>query len=327
MEFTCLIQKNAMQSYQTILSLPDNAVIDPKFLVDLSEDEFRCALDEIYYLFRNFYKRMADDPDSYGMIRYSLEDNEAGCKKNAQQFNKLQHVLELIFSSVNNSKTSLDVDYTQLKNLKARKLPYILERLKEMGFEISQSNNILKFTHENNNIFVIFAICGIKCLNWTFFTSDTKTHTTCIDFIYASIFSEENRQVFLDMHSYLLQKDFTFKLKLNSNTRYTKKGKLDFFVQKNDLRNGFYIKMRLANIHKYIHLLDAVTSNVRENILNGYDCIGCNDCKIRYKFTYQEKKYVKCSLGNFYIYDPKPEDVPSIKCLLEAELPYYCNSQ
>lgn len=98
MEFTCLIQKNAWQCYQTILSMPDNIVLDPKFLVDLSEDEFRSTLEEIYYLFRNFYKQMANDPESFGMIRYDLGNNESN-RKNAQQFNKLQHVLELIFCS------------------------------------------------------------------------------------------------------------------------------------------------------------------------------------------------------------------------------------
>lgn len=69
---------------------------------------------------------------------------------------------------------------------------------------------------------------------------------------------------------------------------------------------------RLANIQKYVSILDTVTSNVRENILNGCDCIECSNCKIRYKFTYRGEEYVKCSLGNFYVYNPKPDDIPSI---------------
>ena len=80
--------------------------------------------------------------------------------------------------------------------------------------------------------------------------------------------------------------------------------------------------MRLANLSQYIALLDSVTDNVRNNIINGYNCTGCNNCATRYKFKYKGKSYVKCALGNFYVYNPRVADIPSIKLLLEAEMPF-----
>jgi len=347
MNFKYHIQKYALQRYNTILPLPDNIEIDGKYLMDLDEDEFRLALSEIHEIFKGFYKDMVENPESFGMVACELnedseigktelnidsetgrpksyEDYETGKKKTVTHFNKLQGALEFLFSSVNNDITGLVVNLEELKKMKVRKLPEVLKRLEEQGFEVMEDGGYLNITHENRNIFKIFATCNLSCLTWTNVAADKKLKDSCVDFIVASMFNDNDRKFFEVLHEFLLSKKFTYKMKETAWIRYIVKGKLEFLAHKPDMKSGFFIKIRLANLDKYANILETVTENVRENVLNAYYCRGCSPCKSNaYRFSYKSKKYVKCCRGCYHFYNLTLDDFPSIKLLIENELPYY----
>jgi len=329
--------------YNVILPMPDNVKIDEKFLKDLDEDEFRSALSDIHSIFRGFYKSMAENPESCGIPAIEIvgvkrtgrdyktgellkdKDFEAGKEKTLNHYYKLQKVFVNIFSSVNSDMTGFTVD---LNKFKVRKRPKVLERLKEQGFEIFEDGNYLHITYpDNKNIFVLFAAHGFSCVTWTNFAADKKYKNICIDFLTAQVFDEADKEYFMNLHKYLLSNGFTYKQKRYSDgigditIRYERKGKLEFVAYSTGTKT---IKIRLANLDKYTTALDSVTEIVRNNILEGYFCRNCAPCKSKaYRLSYKGKGHIKCCVGNYHFYNTTLEDFPSIKLLMENELPYY----
>ena len=347
MNFKYYIQKYAIRRCNTIIPLPADVKIDEKYLVDLSDEEFRFALSEIHEIFKRLYNEMYENPESFGMVVYKLaedyktartklnidinygrpsqtEEHKIGVQKTITHFNKFENAIDLIFSSVNSKLTGLSVDYEKLRKLKVRKLPEVLKRLEDQGFEIIEDGAFLNLTHENRDIFKVFSACGLSCLTWGKIAKNQVIKDSCIDFFVSSVFEDEDKKFITDIHDLLLPKGFIYKIKgFSDNIRYTKKGKLEFLSIGFDW-TSIVVKIRLANLDKYINILDQVSERVRDNILDAYYCRGCAPCKTKsYQFSYKNKKYVKCCRGCYHFYHLAPDDFPSIKLLLENELVYY----
>jgi hypothetical protein len=80
------------------------------------------------------------------------------------------------------------------------------------------------------------------------------------------------------------------------------------------------IKACLLNIDKYRDSLTSCSENIRNTIINAYDCKSCNDhCKGGAKFTFEEKQYQKCTGVNFYFSGLEEEEHDDLILLLTKE--------
>ena len=86
---------------------------------------------------------------------------------------------------------------------------------------------------------------------------------------------------------------------------------------------GVDLKIRIEN-HKTFDRLDEFTDNIRNQILNGYDCHYCSvKCEgKRYTFAYHGNEYVKCQyLGcNFRFSKIYENDIAGIMDIVSGEM-------
>lgn len=146
------VQHIAQNYYKNVISDPKDIKVHNCFLYGADKEHFYNGYLALLSFFRNIYKDIADDPAAFGMLLKECDDTDA---KNADYTNsnaslvRIPNLLLLIGSvGTLQSDTVLMLDGQDMlsvaKELKITNMTFLLNKLKDYGFEINGYDKAVK---------------------------------------------------------------------------------------------------------------------------------------------------------------------------------------
>jgi len=354
------VQTIARNYLKNILDVPSTLNVHERFLCSLDDVQFKEGFSTLVTLIEQLYNDIISDPADFGML---LKENNEEDAKNTDYTNsnasflRMPNLLAVIgaFSTLE-SDMFFNIDggilNTEAKKLKISAVPFLLNKLKNYGFEISdfgkslKTGEIISISYPDNR-FLLVALKAISEAHVELNKGDIKN---------------PKHSYFYMMHSGLLENEIVKEPKLTIDNflhtlspgqykqamllhevavdvakqkirmggfmrndwacTYTDNKSKKVLMTLHVNQSSFSAKLNLQYIGQYISLVNEMPDDIKDAIIGtGWDCGSCNPkCSGGFAFELNGKAYNKCHCGSFMFNDINDENIVFCKQLLIKEI-------
>jgi len=354
------VQTIARNYLKNILAVPTSLNIHERFLYGLDNEQFKEGFTTLVTLIEQLYSDVVSNPVDFGMsLKEANEENakNADYTNSNASFLRIPNLLAVIgaFSTLESDK-SLNIDggilTSEAKKLKLSAVPFLLNKLKDYGFEISDFGKSLK-TGEMiaisypDNRFLLVTLKAISEAHVALNKGDIRNPKHSFFYMMHSGLLENEivKEPKLTIENFLHtltpeqreQAELLHEAAINISRYKIRMGgfmRNDWACTYTDIKSkkvlmtlhvnqsSFSAKLNLQYIGKYISLVNEMPDRIKDTITDtGWDCGSCNPrCAGGFAFELNGKAYNKCHCGSFMFHDINDESIEYCKQLLSKEI-------
>ena len=356
------VQIIARNYLKNIVDVPDSIKVHERFLYGLTKEQFEEGFSALSNFTKELYNDIIENPGDFGMLLKEIVEEDAKSPEYTNSNNSFLRVPYLllilgVYSALESDMTmTIDSDtlMAKAKLLKISQVPFLLNKLTDYGFEISdfgktpQPGTVLSLSYPDNR----FLAAALKAMaeaylelgkgdlknkmDTYFFmlhpgileNEKVKEPKLAIDDFIHTLNMEQRKQA-LALHDSVA--DITKqKIRVGGFMRndwsytYTDNFSKKVLMTLQINQASFSIKLNLQHIGQFITLTNDMPDYIKNSLTNnGWDCGGCNPrCSGGFAFELNNTAYNKCHCGSFVFSDLVEENINSCKKLLAEEIEY-----
>ena len=350
------VQMVAQNYLKNVINKPCN--VHDKFLHSLTKEEFADGFNELTRLICQLYSDIAKTPADFNMTLKKAEDAKSTDYANSNaSFLRMPNLLLLLGATSSlESNGVLTVDCGLLldnaKKLKITGLPFLLSKLKDYGFDISDFGKVPK-TGESLTVVYIdnrYLTTALKSMadalleltkgdlrnskndyfylmNPALLENETVIEPNLDMDSFSHVLTETQRDCVSVLHrivaditkhsvhlGQLMRNDWS----CTYTNKKSKKVLMKLLVEQSNLS----VKLNLQNINQYISVVDDMPEKIQNSVCNdGWECGKCNPrCAGGFAFEMNGTAHNKCHCGSFVFGDLTDEDLKNLEKLLILEM-------
>ena len=345
---------------KNILDVPLSFNVHERFLYGLDQEQFIEGFNVLVSLIKQLYSDIIKNPADFGMLLKEIDEDDS---KNADYTNSNSSFLRIpnllvvlgAFSTLESDMSfTIDGDIlsTEAKKLKISGVPFLLNKMRDYGFEISdfgkspKPGDLITISYPDNRSLLI-ALKAISVAHVELNKGDIRNpkhryfymmHTgllendvikepkLTIDNVLHTLSTAQRKQAMV-LHE--IAADITKqKIRMGGFMRndwaciYTDYKSKKVLMTLHVDQSSFSAKLNLQHIGQYISLISEMPNDIIDTITgSGWECGKCNPrCTGGFAFELDSKAYDKCHCGSFMFYHISDESVEYCKQLLLKEI-------